>query len=153
MQDLNDNIPELKIEFMADGQGDGLILLEQDSCGNVDRVAIHPIHLRYMAEKMGLIEASDPQAAKTIATLARRLQLLNSRIQHLDNWLRTLSDSDHADLNYEIGFSGGTSDMAAEFCAELDDLDPQAAAPAPKPTAKPLPKASAKAAPPQPSLI
>lgn len=153
MQDLNDNIPELKIEFMADGQGDGLILLEQDSCGNVDRVAIHPLHLRYMAEKMGLVETSDLQAQKTIAMLTRRLQLLNSRIQHLDNWLRTLSDSDHADLSYEIGFSGGTSDMAAEFCAELDDLDPQAAAPAPKPTAKPSLKASAKPTPPQPSLI
>ena len=153
MQNLNDNIPELKIEFMADGTGDGLILLEQDSCGNVDRVAIHPIHLRYMVEKMGLIETSDPTARKTIATLTRRLQLLNSRIQHLDNWLRTLSDTDHADLNYEIGFSGGTADMAAEFCAELVDTEQQEAAPAPAPTAKPLPKASAKPAPPQASLL
>ena len=123
MQNLNDNIPELKIEFMADGMGDGLILLEQDSCGNVDRVAIHPIHLRYMAEKMGLVETSDPAAQKTIATLTRRMLALNDRIQHLDHWLRTLSDTDHADLTYEIGFSGGTADMASEFCADFEGVE------------------------------
>ncbi|MCU9611760.1 hypothetical protein OEK97_28030, partial [Escherichia coli] len=88
---------------------------------------------------------------KTIATLTRRLQLLNSRIQHLDNWLRTLSDSDRADLTYEIGFSGGTADMAAEFCAELVDAEPQQVAPAPAPNAKPLAK-PAKPATPQASL-
>ena len=149
MQNLNDNIPELKIELLDDGKGEALILLEQDSCGNLDRVAIHPIHLRYLAEKMGLIETSDPTAHKTIATLTRRLQLLNSRIQHLDNWLRTLSDTRHTDLSYEIGFSGGTSDMAAEFCAELMDTDPKEATPA----TTPAPKASSKPTPPQASLI
>lgn len=61
-----DNIPELSIELMEEKQG-GLIFLEQNSCGNIDRVAIHPIQLRYMAEKFGLIETSDPQAEKTIA--------------------------------------------------------------------------------------
>jgi len=147
----SDNIPELNIELMDDKQG-SLILLEQDIGGNTDRVAIHPIHLRYMAEKFGLVATSDPTAHKTIATLTRRLQLLNSRIQHLDNWLRTLSDSDRADLTYEIGFSGGTADMAAEFCAELVDAEPQQVAPAPAPNAKPLPK-PAKPATPQASLI
>lgn len=43
-------------------------------------VAIHPLHLRHMAEKMGLVESSDPQAAKTIATLQRRMVALASRI-------------------------------------------------------------------------
>lgn len=122
MQDLNDNIPDLNIEFMNDGKGEGLILLSQFTGEDDICVSIHPVHLRYMAEKMGLIETSDPAARKTITTLTRRLQLLNCRIQHLDNWLRTLPDSDQADLTYEIGFSGGTSDMAAEFCAELDDV-------------------------------
>jgi hypothetical protein len=159
MQDLNDNIPELKIEFMADGMGDGLILLEQDSCGNIDRVAIHPIHLRYMAEKMGLVETSDPSAHKTIAMLTRRLQLLNHRIQHLDNWLRNYSDSKHADLTYEQTYSGGTADMATEFCIELDDSGLQETAPtqtvepAPVPPANPAPKVSVKPTPSQASLV
>lgn len=121
MQDLNDNIPELKIEFMADGQGDGLILLEQDSCGNIDRVAIHPIHLRYLAEKMGLTETSDPQAAKTIATLQRRMILLRDRIDHLGDYLTNYSDREHANLEYELTYITATSDIAQEFCLEFDD--------------------------------
>lgn len=90
---MNDSIPDLKIEMMDDGQGDGLILLEQDSGGNIDRVAIHPIHLRYMPEKMGLLESSDPTAQKTIATLQRRMLVLYERIEHLSDWLHKLSDN------------------------------------------------------------
>jgi hypothetical protein len=117
---LNDNFPELKIEQMNDGMGEGLILLEQDSCGQVDRVSIHPVHLRYMAEKFGLIETADPQAAKTIAKLERRLRLLRDRIDHLGNWLTNVSDREHADLDYEITYIEATSDLADEFCADME---------------------------------
>jgi hypothetical protein len=117
---MNDSIPDLKIELVNDGIGDGLILLEQDSCGNVDRVAIHPLHLRYMAEKLGLVETSDPQAQKTIAMLTRRLHVLRKRIDHLANWLVTHSDSKHADLSYEQDYAIATADIADEFCIELD---------------------------------
>lgn len=117
---MNDNIPELKIELMDDSIG-SLILLEQDSCGNLDRVAIHPIHLRYMAEKFGLIESSDPQGQKTIATLTRRLHLLRDRIGHLHNYLVNHSDHKHADLSYEVTYTTACIDLADEFCAELVD--------------------------------
>lgn len=152
MQELNDNIPELKIEFMSDGMGDGLILLEQDNGGNVDRVAIHPIHLRYLAEKMGLVETSDPTAHKTIAMLTRRLLALRDRIDHLDYWLANHSDDKHADLSYEQTYARASADIAAEFCAELENTEPQEAAPTPTPTAKPLPNAS-ESTQPQASLI
>ncbi len=153
MQDLNDSIPELKIERMDDGTGDGLILLTQDSGGNIDRVAIHPIHLRYMAEKMGLIETSDPTAHKTIATLTRRLQLLRDRVDHLADWLANHSDHKHADLTYELTYARATADIAASFHGEMMDTEPQEAAPAPIPSAKSLPKDPVKPTPPQPSLI
>jgi hypothetical protein len=117
---MNDTFPELAIEFMEDGQGDGLILLESDNSGNVDRVAIHPIHLRYMAEKCGLIATSDPQAQRTIAMLTRRLVLLRDRIDHLGEWLSKHSDHLHADLSYECTYATATADTAAEFCADLD---------------------------------
>lgn len=117
---MNDNIPELKIELMDDTAG-SLILLEQDSCGNIDRVAIHPIHLRYMAEKMGLIETSDPTAHKTIAMLTRRLLLLRDRMDNLHNYLVNHSDHKHADLSYEVTYATACVDLADEFCAELDD--------------------------------
>ena len=115
---MNDSIPELKIEAMDDSHG-SLILLEQDSGGNIDRVAIHPIHLRYMAEKWGLVESSDPQAQKTIATLERRLRLLSERINHLASYLCLHSDSEHADLRYEQDYANATSDIVDEFCADF----------------------------------
>jgi hypothetical protein len=120
---MNDSIPELKIEHMIDGTGEGLILLEQDSGGNIDRVAIHPVHLRYMAEKMGLIETADPQAARTIAKLERRLRLLRDRIDHMGNYLANHSDHRHADLSYEVTYMTATADLADEFCAEFESND------------------------------
>lgn len=114
-----DNIPDLTIGPVGDPAGK-LILLEQDSNGNTDRVAIHPIHLRYIAEKLGLVATSDPTAQKTIATLTRRLLVLRSRIAYLDDWLHTYSDSKHADLSYEQTYAEATTDIADEFCADLD---------------------------------
>ena len=137
-----DNIPELNIELMEDKQG-SLILLEQDAGGNTDRVAIHPIHLRYMAEKFGLVATSDPTAHKTIAMLTRRLHVLRDRVGHLAHFLANHSDSKHADLSYEQTHATATSEIADEFCAELVDtpansaplqpLHPTPAAAAPQP--------------------
>ena len=150
MQNLNTlQHHDLKAEWVDDRQGHAVLLSQpSDGYDEPSSVLIHPWQLRAVCEQFGII-ASDPQAEKTIATLTRRLQLLNSRIQHLDNWLRTLSDSDHADLTYEIGFSGGTADMAAEFCAELAD-QPANPAPLPPVTAPAIAKATPS---PQPSLI
>lgn len=127
---MNDQFPNLKIERMDDEIGEGLILLEQDDgCGNVDRIALHPIHLRYLAEIMGLIERSDPTALRTIATLQRRMLVLRDRIDHLDDWLAHYSDSRHADLSYEQTYACATSDIAAEFCADLVGTPPQPCVP------------------------
>lgn len=117
---MNENIPDLKIERMDDEQGT-LILLEQDSGGNIDRVAVHLIHLRYMAEKFGLIETSDPEGAKTIATLQRRLCLLRDRLDHLGNYLTNHSDRERANLDFEIAYIEATSDMADEFCSDIGE--------------------------------
>lgn len=113
-----EHIPELKIERMADQHGT-LIILEQDGGGNIDRLAIHPIHLRYMAEKFGLVETSDPQAAKTIATLQRRIRILRDRIDYLGNYLTNESDRERANLDFEISYAEATADMADEFCADM----------------------------------
>ena len=121
---FDDQIPDLNIERILDGKGEGLILLEQDSGGNLDRVAIHPIHLRYMAEKFGLIETNDPKAQKTIASLSRRLNVLQDRIDHLADWLANNSDHAHADLSYERTYARATADIANEFCAELNEPEP-----------------------------
>lgn len=139
---MNDDIPELKIEF-DDGSGDGLILLQQDCGGNVDRVAIHLIHLRYMAEKCGLVATSDPTAQRTIATLARRLVLLRDRIDHLGGYLANHSDHKHADLSYECTYANATADIAEEFCTDLDYLAPQPL-PSPADASSEIPKMGVK---------
>jgi hypothetical protein len=143
---MNDSFPDLKIELMDDGTGDGLILLEQESSGNVDRVAIHPIHLRYMAEKLGLVATSDPAAQRTITTLARRLVLLRDRIDHLGSYLANHSDHRHADLSYECTYATATADIAEEFCIDLDLLAPQAPPPAPSASSE-IPKIEPEAGP------
>ena len=125
---VKDNIPELNIELMDDSTG-SLIILEQDSGGNLDRIAIHPIHIRYMAEKFGIIPTSDPQAANIIATLQRRLLVLRDRIDELANYLCKHSDHKHADLSYEMTYANATADIASEFVAELDGVQPNTMAP------------------------
>ena len=117
---INDQIPDLNIERIVDGTGEGLILLEQESTGNIDRVAIHPIHLRYMAEKFGLAASSDLQAQKTIATLQRRLLMLNERVAHLADYLANRSDHKHADLMYEMTYARATADLSDEYCVEFE---------------------------------
>lgn len=123
---MNDSIPDLKIELMDDGEGEGLILLEQDSCGNIDRVAIHPIHLRYMAEKMGLVPSSDLLAAKTIATLQRRMTALRDRIERLAEWMAQHSDHQHADLSHETTQLDAMADLAREWCCDFDESEQRA---------------------------
>lgn len=118
---MNDTIPALTIEQLDPSNSGGLIVLEQDTCGNVDRVALHPLHVRHLAEKFGLVSTCDPDAAKTIATMTRRMRLLTERVQHLNGWLHDQSDTRHADFTYEQSYSQATADLAAEFCHELDE--------------------------------
>lgn len=119
---MNDSIPDLKIELMNDSHG-SLILLEQDSGGNIDRVAIHPIHLRHMAEKMGLIESSDPTAQKTIATLQRRMGALRDRIESLADWMAQYSDHRHADLSHETTQLNAMADLSREWCHDFKESE------------------------------
>ena len=112
------NIPDLTISTTTAG----LIELEQQNgLDEPDRIEVHPIHIRHIAETMGLVSTSDPQAARTIATLQRRLRVLLDRINHLDDWLHQHSDMEHADLSYEQTYSMATWELAREFCADLDE--------------------------------
>jgi hypothetical protein len=120
---IEEHIPALKIEPCEDGT----LMLEQEWSGNVDRIAIHPLHVRYMAERFGLAEASDIEAHRTIARLARRLQALNGRVRHLAERLAARADADG--LPYEQAHAQATADLASEFCSELPPhLDAQALA-------------------------
>ncbi|MCB8747643.1 hypothetical protein LHU53_12080 [Rhodoferax sp. U2-2l] len=119
-----DHVQNLTIETGTDGS----IILEQDTGGDISHVYLHPVHLRALAEKAGLVETSDPQAAKTIATLTRRLLVLRDRIDHLGDYLTNHSDHQHSNLDYELTYITATANIATEFCADLIDTAPPAPA-------------------------
>ena len=82
-KEFKDAIPHLNIEVLENG----CIRLENESIDDSYVVDLHPVHLRHIAEKMGLIATSDTQALKTIATLQRRMQALRDRIESLADWM------------------------------------------------------------------
>lgn len=124
---------ELTADWVNDHQGKAIMLTQPaDNYDKPGTVLIHPWQLRAVCEQFGII-ASDPQAAKTIATLTRRLLVLNERIDHLADYLANHSDSKHANLTYEQSYARATADIATEFCAELMDAPP-CDSPAPTPT-------------------
>ena len=125
---------ELTADWVNDHQGKAIMLTQPaDNYDEPGTVLIHPWQLRAVCEQFGII-ASDPQAAKTIATLTRRLLVLNERIDHLADYLADHSDSKHADLTYEQSYARATAGIATEFCAELMDAPPcDSPAPTPAP--------------------
>lgn len=85
MTDITDNIPGLKIE----ANDDGTLTLEQDWCGNVERVAIHPVHVRHLAERLGMVRevsASDAELLRTERGHVASLHQENDRLKR--NMLR-----------------------------------------------------------------
>ena len=118
------NIPELTIELLDDS-ADSLIRLGQSCSDELYTVDIHPIHLRYMVEKFGLVATSEPMAQRTIATLTRRLLLLRDRIEHLDDLLSSVKCYPPGPRKYstEEVYSDTLLDLANEFCAELVSAD------------------------------
>jgi len=125
MQNINDKLQhhELTAEWVNDSQGKAIMLTQPaDNYDDPGSVLIHPWQLRAVCEQFGII-ASDAQAAKTIATLTRRLHLLHDRIDFLAYWLANHSDSKHADLSYEQTYANATADIAEEFCADFECVE------------------------------
>lgn len=117
---MSENIPDLTIDALDEESG--LLLLQQDSGGNLDRIAIHPVHVRHIAERFGLVPAGNAAAHRAIRTLARRLRVLRDRINYLGEYLALHSDHQHADLSYEQAYAMATADIADEFCEGLPAL-------------------------------
>lgn len=111
-------IPDLSIDTV-----DGLIELEQQNgLDEPDRIQIHPLHLRYMAETTGLIRemsASEADALRMCEERGRRLLALKARIDHLASYLALSSDHERADLAYETDYAAATADVCEAYCADI----------------------------------
>ena len=113
----------LTAEHVNNKSGSAVMLTQQEGIEDAETIIIHPWQLVAACQHLGLT-ASDPKAAKDIATLQRRMLALRDRIDHLAEYLALHSDSRHADLSYEQTYATATADIAEEFCAELDSPAP-----------------------------
>ena len=112
----------LSAEVVNDEHGKAIMLTQQDGIEEPQTVLVHPWQLRAACEHFGII-ASDAQAAKTIATLQRRMVGLRDRIDALADWMAKHSDHAHADLSYEVTQLQALQDLAGEWCAEFAELE------------------------------
>lgn len=87
-------------------------------------VDLHPMHLRFIAEKMGLVRemsVSEADALRTVDKLTRRIRVLHERIVQMDKWLNESRDLECADITVEFWFSAATLDLSREFIREIDE--------------------------------
>jgi len=105
-------LPQLKIE----SNEDGTITLESEWSGNVDRVAIHPAQLRYLAEEMGLLpelSVSDAELLRAergrlaemqrdIGRLKRSMLRIREHALQSREHFRASPGWDHSDLTFEM---------------------------------------------------
>lgn len=112
----------LAAEEVNDEHGRALLLTQQDGIEEPQSVLVHPWQLRAVCEHFGII-ASDQQAAKTVATMQRRLQGLRARIDAITDWMTQHSDHRHANLTYEVTQLQALQDLASEWCAEFEHAD------------------------------
>ena len=110
----------LTAEAVNDDHGKAIMLTQQDGIEEPHSVLVHPFQLRAVCEHFG-INASDTQAAKTIATLQRRMVGLRERIDDLAHWMAQHSDHRHADLTYETTQLRALQDLAGEWCHDFDE--------------------------------
>lgn len=109
----------LTAEAVNDEYGKAILLTQQDGIEEPHSVLVHPFQLRAVCEQFSII-TSDPQAAKTIATLQRRMLGLHERIEALADWMAKHGDHNHADLSYETTQLHALLDLAGEWCADFD---------------------------------
>lgn len=118
MTSFTDSIPHLNIEVLKNG----CIRLENELADDTYAVVLHPVQLRHIAEKTGLIRkmsASEADAVRTVTELQRRLLALQNRIGHLGSSLALHSDHKHADLSYERNYAAATADICDAYCADF----------------------------------
>ena len=111
-------------EAVDDEHGTAILLTQQDGIEEPQSVLMHPFQLRAVCEQVGII-ASDTRAAKTIATLQRRMVKLSERIDDLADWMAKHSDHAHADLSYETTQLRALQDLAGEWCADFEEGLPE----------------------------
>lgn len=113
-------LPDLRVEVSH--SEDMVILQQNSSTGPASRIAIHKWQVRMLAGHFGLLKRMPMSESKVAVTLARRLRVLQERIDHLSHYLHHHSDMERADLSYEQLYSLATCEIADQFVIDLNDL-------------------------------
>ena len=128
---FKDALPQLNIEVMENG----CIRLENQDGGDSYVVDIHPVHLRHIAEKMGLItetSATDAELLRTervrVADLLRTMDrykrallAIRERSEQLYDNIYRRSQEDDMDIVVEIAQAAALSDFSEHICVEFED--------------------------------
>ena len=131
----NEIIPELEIEYGDDRS----IILTQGIGGSLNRIVLHSIHIRHLAEIGGALDSPN-QLEDMHARTERALLRLSERVITFRDYFARYADFKHANLNNEMVQLNYLRDLAFDSLEDLghDDLIAALAesddAPAPPPT-------------------
>lgn len=117
---MKESIPHLDIELLPNGN----IRLENESMGDSYAVDIHPLHLRLLAEKLGLVRemsASEAEQSRDISRYKRALLMIRDRAEQLHQNIFAMSQRGHEDLGIEVAQSAALADMSESICIEFED--------------------------------
>lgn len=132
---MNIQFPQIDIATTSEG----LIELEQQNGLDMpDRILIDPLHVRYMAEKIGLLDTAPDrpadlptyaEQARTIDRLQRNMLRLRQHALQTQDAMRC-ADWDHADLTFEMQLMNGMVDLCDiavdDFADDYTARDPDA---------------------------
>lgn len=110
------------LAYGIDTEGD--VHIEQDAgAGEVDRVLLHPMHVRLIASELGLLKGEEG-AWRRVETLERRLTVLRDRIETLNGALfaEPIYPAGDPRRDPNVIYSEATLEIAEEFCADLPFL-------------------------------
>lgn len=114
---MKTNIPQLRIETHDDGTID---LEQNDGAGKIDRISLHPIHVRHLFEIAGhLFKPERLDVPARIATLERRLLWMKNRFNDLGMEL-PIDFYERCGSSLEFAaWVDASCAVADEYCADL----------------------------------
>ena len=130
-KEFKDAIPQLNIDVLENG----CIRLDNESMGDRYTVDLHPVHLRHLAEKMGLIaetSATDAELLRTergqVADLKRAMDrykrallAIRERSEQLYDNIYKRSQEDDMDVGIEIAQAAALADFSEHICVEFEN--------------------------------
>lgn len=113
-------MPGVKAEFVTDEHGQIVFITDLDSCADRSAtVGLHPMQLRYLAERFAGLEPQPQPFATTSASLIERLVVLADHIEDLYTALLTSRAPEYTDMSHEMACARALHSIAQAFICDL----------------------------------